>query len=709
MYNFYLLKGNFKMNKIKLLSIFIGIFIMACSNQNNNPFFNEWDTPFQVPPFDQIEEAHYMPAFLEGLDKENKEIDKIINNTTSPTFENTIEAYEATGQFLTRVSSVFNNVRGTNANDNLDNIAKEFAPIRTKHNDDIILNTNLFEKIKYVYDNTDRGVLTTEQNTLLDKIYGDFVRNGANLTEEEKVELRKINEELSVLTLTFGQNVRNDGNEWEIVLAEADLVGLTESIKSAAANIAEGRGHKGEWVVTLDKPSWIPFLTYSERRDLREKVFTAYINRGNNNNEYDTKAIIPRIVNLRIKRANLLGYKNHAEYVLERSMAKTPENVHDFLYKLWRPALNRAKAEAYDLQSIIYKNGDNFKLEPWDWWYYAEKVRQEKYDLNDNELRPYFDVDNVRNGVFWLSNQLFGITFTERTDLPKYFDEVKTFEVKEADGSHIGILYTDYHPRKGKSTGAWCSGFRYQSNRNGNWIHPVTINVGNFTSPVGDKPALISFSEVETLFHEFGHALHSLLRNRTYTNQSMPRDFVEFPSQVMENWASEPEVLKHYALHYETGEPIPDELISKIQNASLHNQGFGTVEYLAASFLDMDWHTLEKTEDWDPLEFEKASMEKIGLIPEIIPRYNSYYFNHIFSSVIGYSSGYYSYIWSAILDADAFQYFKDSGDLFNKEIAAKYRKYALGLSGTEDAAETYRKFRGKDPEIEPLLVRKGLK
>lgn len=697
------------MNKIKLLSIFIGIFIMACSNQNNNPFFNEWNTPFQVPPFDQIEEAHYMPAFLEGLDKENIEIDKIINNTTSPTFENTIEAYEATGQFLTRVSSVFNNVRGTNANDNLDNIAKEFAPIRTKHDDDIILNTKLFEKIKYVYDNTDRGVLSTEQNTLLDKIYGDFVRNGANLNKEQKTELRKINEDLSVLTLTFGQNVRNDGNEWEVVLAEADLVGLTESVKSTAANIAEGRGHKGKWVITLDKPSWIPFLTYSERRDLREKVFTAYINRGNNNNEYDAKAIIPRIVNLRIKRANLLGYKNHAEYVLERSMAKTPENVYDFLYKLWRPALNRAKTEAYDLQSIIYKNGNNFKLEPWDWWYYAEKVRQEKYDLNDNKLRPYFDVDNVRNGVFWLSNQLFGITFTERTDLPKYFDEVKTFEVKEADGSHIGILYTDYHPRKGKSTGAWCSGFRYQSNRNGNWIHPVTINVGNFTSPVGDKPALISFSEVETLFHEFGHALHSLLRNRTYTNQTMPRDFVEFPSQVMENWAFEPEVLKHYALHYETGEPIPDELISKIQNASLHNQGFGTVEYLAASFLDMDWHTLEETEDWDPLEFEKSSMKKIGLIPEIVPRYNSYYFNHIFSSVVGYSSGYYSYIWAAILDADAFQYFKDSGDLFNKEIAAKYRKYALGLSGTENAAETYRKFRGKDPEIEPLLVRKGLK
>jgi peptidyl-dipeptidase Dcp len=697
------------MNNFKLISIFIGIFIMACSTKNNNPFFSEWDTPFQVPPFDEIKEAHYMPALTEGLDRETKEIDKIINNSDDPTFENTIEAYEATGQFLDKVSNVFDNVRGTNATDILDNIAKEFAPIKTKHNDDKILNTNLFKKIKYVYDNTDRGVLTTEQNTLLDKIYGDFVRNGANLTEEEKVELRKINEELSVLTLTFRQNVRDDGNEWEIVLTEADLVGLTESVKSTAANIAEERGHKDKWVVTLDKPSWIPFLTYSKRRDLREKVFTAYINRGNNGNEYDTKSLIPKIVNLRIKRANLLGYKNHAEYVLERSMAKTPENVYNFLNKLWKPALNRAKTEAYDMQSIIYNSGENFKLKPWDWWYYAEKVRMEKYDLDDNELRPYFDVDNVINGVFWLSNQLFGVTFTERTDLPKYFDEVKTFEVKEADGTHIGILYTDYHPRIGKGTGAWASGFRYQSNRIGKWVNPVIINVGNFTSPVGDKPALLGFDEVETLFHEFGHALHSLLRNRAYTNQTMPRDFVEFPSQVMENWAIEPDVLKQYAFHYETGEPIPDELINKIQNASLHNQGFINVEYLAASFLDMDWHTLEKTEDWDPLEFEKASMEKIGLIPEIIPRYNSYYFNHIFSGVIGYSSGYYSYKMSEVMASDAFQYFKDSGNIVNKDIAAKYRKYILGLSGTEDAAAIYRKFRGKDPDIEPLLIKRGLK
>jgi len=696
--------------KFKIFSItFLGILIMSCSTKNSNPFFNEWDTPFQVPPFDKIEEAHYIPALLEGIEREKQEIQAIIDNADSPTFENTIEAYEATGQFYTRVANVFYNITGTDATDNLDAIETEFSPFITKHNDDITLNAKLFEKIKYVHENADRSTLTTEQNTLLDKIYGDFTRNGANLNEVQKNELRAINEELALLTLNFGQNVRNDGNKWEVVLEEEDLIGLPESVKSAAASIAEERGHEGKWVVTLDKPSWIPFLTYSEGRDLREKVFSAYTNRGNNENDYDNKVLIPKIVNLRIKRAKMLGYDTHADFVLERYMAKNSDNVYDFLYQLWRPALNRAKAEAYDIQSMIYADGHDYKLEPWDWWYYSEKIRVEKFDIDDNELRPYFELSNVIDGVFGLATKLFDITFEERTDIPKYFDEVKTFEVKEADGTHIGILYTDYHPRKGKGVGAWCSGFRDQSNRNGNWIAPVVINVGNFTKPVGDKPALISMDEVETLFHEFGHALHGLLSNHNYTNYSMPRDFVEFPSQIMENWAVEPVMLKEYALHYETGEPIPDELIEKLQNASLHNQGFITVEYLAAAFLDMGWHTLTENGDYNPIEFEKESLDKIGLIPEIISRYNSYYFNHIFSGTIGYSSGYYSYIYAAILDSDGFQYFKDSGDLFNKEIAAKYRKYALGISGTEDVAETYRKFRGTDPSIEPLLIKRGLK
>lgn len=693
----------------KSVIIILGLIIMSCSTKNNNPFFNEWDTPFGTPPFDKIKEAHYMPALLEGIEKEKQEIQEIIDNPDPPTFENTIEAYEATGEFLKRVLYVFWNITGTDATDNLDNIEREFSPIRTKHNDDITLNTELFAKIKQVYDNTDRSKLTTEQNTLLEKIYGDFARNGSNLSDEQKEELRSINEELSILTLNFSQNVRNDGNQWEIVLEEDDLTGLTESVKLTAANLATERGHDGKWLVTLDKPSWIPFLTYSDRRDLRETIFTAYTNRGNNDNEYDNKEIIPQIVNLRIKRAKLLGYETHAEYVLERSMAQNADNVYDFLNQLWKPALNRAKAEAYDIQSLIYAEGKDFKLEPWDWWYYSEKIRVDKFDLDDEELRPYFEVGNVIDGVFSLANKLFGITFKERSDIQKYHEDVKTFEVMEADGSHIGILYTDYYPRKGKSVGAWCSGFRDQSNRNGNWVYPLVTNVGNFTKPVGDKPALIALSEVETLFHEFGHALHGLLSNHTYTNFNMPRDFVEYPSQVLENWCVEPTMLKEYATHYETGEPMPDELIAKIQNASLHNQGFATVEYLAASFLDMDWHTLEEIGDYDAIEFEKESLDKIGLIPEINTRYNSYYFNHIFSGVFGYSSGYYSYIYSAILEADTYQYLKDSGDVFNKEIATDFRKYILGMSGSEDVAETYRKFRGQDPIIEPLLIKRGLK
>ncbi len=697
------------MKLLKSTIFILGLIIMSCSSKNDNPFFNEWDTPFGTPPFDKIEEAHYMPALLEGIEREKQEIQDIIDNTETPTFENTIEAYEATGEFFYKAAYVFWNITGTDATDNLDDIEREFSPILTKHNDDITLNKKLFEKIKYVFDNADRSKLTTEQNTLLDKVYGDFARNGANLNDEEKDELRSINEELSLLTLNFGQNVRNDGNQWEIVLEEDDLVGLTGMVKAAAADLATERGHDGKWVVTLDKPSWIPFLTYSERRDLREKIFTAYINRGNNNNEFDTKELIPQIVNLRVKRAKLLGYETHAAYVLERGMAQTADNVYDFLNQLWKPALDRAKTEAYDIQSMIYADGHDYKLEPWDWWYYSEKIRIEKFDLDDAELRPYFEVGNVIDGVFNLANKLFDITFEERLDISKYHEDVKVFEVKEADGTHIGILYTDYYPRKGKSVGAWCSGFRDQSNRNGNWVYPLVTNVGNFSKPIGDQPALISLDEVETLFHEFGHALHSLLSNHTYTNFNMPRDFVEYPSQVMENWCVEPALLKEYAVHYQTGEPMPDELIAKIQNASLHNQGFETVEYLAASFLDMDWHTLTEPAEIDPIEFEKNSLDKIGLISEINTRYNSYYFNHIFSGVVGYSSGYYSYIYSAILDADTYQYLKDSGDVFNKEIAADFRKYILGISGSEDVAETYRRFRGEDPDIEPLLIKRGLK
>ncbi|NQU28610.1 MAG: M3 family metallopeptidase, partial [Candidatus Marinimicrobia bacterium] len=667
---------------------------------------SEWDTPFKVPPFDLIKVDHYLPALKEGIEQQKVEIAAIINSTEQPDFSNTIEAFEASGRSLERVENVFNNISGTDATDELDNIEETFSPIKSDHRSDILLNEKLFARIKVVFENTDSARLTDEQNTLLNKIFQDFSRNGANLESQDKQELRKINAELALLKMEFGQNIRKENNNWEIVLEnEADLAGLPERVRQSAAQLANERSQPGKWLFTLDKPSWIPFLQYSQRRDLREKIYRAYINRGDNNDQLDNKEYLVKIINLRIRRSELLGYETYADYVLERSMAGNPKAVYDLLDQLWQPALKRAQAEATELQELIDQEGGGFKLQSWDWWYYSEKIRQAKYNLDETQLRSYFEINNVRQGAFLVANRLFGITFTEHTDLPIYHPEVKTFEVKEADGRHLGILYTDYYPRQGKQVGAWCSGFRSQSNRHENWVSPVAINVCNFSRPTGELPALLSSYEVTTLFHEFGHALHGLLRNRVYTNQLMPRDFVELPSQIMENWAMEPEVLREYAIHYETGEVIPEELIEKITESRLHNQGFEMVEYLAASFLDMDWHTLVETGQRDPNEFENSSFAKMELLPEIISRYRSPYFNHIFSG--GYSAGYYSYIWAATLDADAFQAFKET-DLYNPELAAKYRKYILGLSGTEDVAVTYRRFRGRDAEIEPLLVRRGL-
>jgi peptidyl-dipeptidase Dcp len=453
----------------------------------------------------------------------------------------------------------------------------------------------------------------------------------------------------------------------------------------------------------------IPFLQYSTKRNLREKIYSAYFMKGDNNDDLDNKEIIDELVNLRLRRANILGYKNHAEYVLEEQMAATPEKVYDLLYKLWTPALKRAEAEKGEMQKLIYEEGNDFELEPWDWWYYAEKLKKSKYELDESELRPYFQVENVIDGVFTLATNLWGVKFEENKEISKYHPEVKVFELKESDGKHIGILYTDYFPRATKRAGAWMDAFRKQYKKNGKMISPIIYNVGNFSKPTGDKPALLSIDEVNTLFHEFGHAIHGLLSDCTYESISgteTPRDFVEFPSQVMENWALHPEVLKTYAKHYETGEIIPSELIEKLENASLFNQGFETVEYLAASLLDMDYHTVSEKQKIDATEFEKASMSKIGLIDEIKPRYRSTYFNHIFSG--GYSSGYYSYIWAAVLDADAFDAFVQTGDVYNPELAQLYRKYILSSGGTDDSMDLYRRFRGQDPSIDPLLARRGL-
>ena len=693
-----------------LFSFLITGVLTMISAQNSNPFFDQWNTPFGTPPFDKIKNEHYLPAFKAGIDEQNKEIEAIVNNSEAPTFENTIEELEYSGSLLTKVSRVFFAMTEAMTSDELQAITKEVSPMLSKHNDDINLNPELFARIKSVYENKDKFDLNTEQEKLLEEYYKGFVRGGANLPEDKKEEFREINKELSLLSIQFGENVLKETNKFEMVLEETDLDGLPENVVAMGADEAKARGYEGKYVYTIQRTSMYPFLTYSTRRDLREKIYKAYINKGDNNDELDNKKIAAKMAALRVKRANLLSYPTHAAFVLEEQMAKTPTAVYDLLNKLWEPALNVAKKERDDMQQMIYDEGNDFELEGWDWWYYSEKVKKAKYDLDENELRPYFEVTNVIKGVFDLSTRLWGITFEERNDIPKYHPDVKTFEVKDKDGSHLAILYTDYFPRDSKRGGAWMDVFVKQHvDKDGNFVAPVIYNVGNFSKPTAGKPALLSLDNVNTLFHEFGHALHGMLAHTVYpslSGTSTPRDFVEFPSQVMENWCMHPDVLKNYAFHYETGEPIPDELVQKIKKSGKFNQGFATVEYLAASFLDMDWHTLTEPVEKDVIEFENASMNRIGLIKQIAPRYRTTYFNHIFSG--GYSAGYYSYIWSEVLDADAFAAFVESGDVYNQEIADKYRKYILSKGGTEDAMELYKKFRGKEPGIEPLLEKRGL-
>jgi peptidyl-dipeptidase Dcp len=696
--------------------LILGVVALAAfltgSKPSGNPFFVEWDTPFGVPPFDRIELADYQPAFEEGMNLHNDEIDEIINNPSAPTFENTVVALDESGTMLTRVSNVFFAMNSAMTNDDMQAIAKDVAPKLSKHQDEILLNDDLFERIKTVYEQADELGLDAEQRKLLEEHYKDFVRGGANLSPEDKDKLKKINEELSVLSLQFGENVLKENNRYELVIEDkADLAGLPDAVIEGAAEAATERGHEGKWVFTLHKPSMIPFLQYADNRALREEIYMAYINRGNHGDELDNKAILANMAALRVERAKLLGYDTHADYVLQECMAKKPDNVYKLLNDLWTPALNRAGMEIDEMQKIIDAEGGGFELQSWDWWYYAEKVKKAKYDLDEEMLRPYFKMENVRAGAFEVATKLYGLKFVERPDLPKYHEDVTVFEVQEADGTHIGILYADYFPRASKRGGAWMGEFRTQHKVDGKNISPVIYNVGNFSKPTAETPSLLSFDEVNTLFHEFGHGLHGLLSNCTYETLSgtnVATDFVELPSQIMENWAQDPTVLKMYARHYQTGEPMPDELIEKIRKARHFNQGFATTEYLAASYLDMDWHTLAKPNPKiDVLSYEDQQLNKIGLVPEIISRYRSPYFRHIFAG--GYSAGYYSYVWAEVLDADAFQAFKETGDVFDQATAKKFRTYILSKGGTEDPMELYVQFRGKKPGIDPLLERRGLK
>ena len=647
-----------------------------------NPFFAAWGTPYEIPDFGRIKTDHYMPAFREGMERQKAEIDAIVNNPEAPTFENTVLAYEYSGQLLQNVSMVFFNLTSCSNSEEMEAIEEEVTPLLSAHGDNIALNAKLFERIKAVYDQRESLGLNGEQMRLLEEQYKGFVRSGANVPVEQQERFRQLNEQIASLTMRFAQNVLKATNAYSKKLDDG-----TE--------------------VTLQLPSWEPFMQTCPDRKLREEVWRAYTERCNGG-EYDNTKIIDTLVNLRLERANILGFETHADYVLDNTLAKTPNNVYKCLLDIWIPALKVAKQERDQYQALLEKDEPGAKLQPWDWRYYSEKLRVEKYSLDDAVVRPYFALDSVLKGAFGVANSLYGITFTERTDLPTYDKEARGFEVKDGD-EVIGILYMDFHPRASKRSGAWMTEFRgQQRNLQGENVIPIIQVVCNFTKPTADKPSLLNFDESETLFHEFGHALHGLLSKCTYPSlagTNVPRDFVELPSQVMENWCRHPQVMKTYARHYQTGEAIPDELIQKIDAAATYGQGFITTELLAASLLDMDYYTLKEKRAIDPLQFEEQAMQRIGLIPEIISRYRSPYFQHIFTT--GYDAGYYSYTWTAILDADAFEAFVESGDLFNPELAKKFR-HLLESGNTIEPMELYLQFRGKEPSAKALLKRKGM-
>ncbi|MDP3462048.1 MAG: M3 family metallopeptidase [Bacteroidales bacterium] len=703
------------MTKNVLLMLLIAL-MASCSQHETgqtdrvNPFFEAYNTPFDLPPFDKIMHADYLPAFERGMDEQKDEVNAIIQSPEAPDFNNTIEALEKSGALLSKVSNVFNNINSSLTDSIIQQIARDLSPLLSKHSDDINLNPELFSRIEQVYNSHDSLTLSDEQIMLLEKTYKRFVRGGARLNEQEKGAFRKINEELAMLSLKFGENVLSETNTFQLLVQDtAQLAGIPAGFVQLASDAASKAGVKAKWLFTLQRSSILSVLQYASDRSLREKIFKGYIMRGDNNNEFDNKLVAARTAALRAERAKILGYPSHAHFVLEQNMANTPERVNNFVDDLLKAAMPIAAKEAKSLQKLIDQRGDNIKLEPWDWWYYAEILRKEQYDLDEEQLRPYFKLEHVRDGVFAVAGKLWGLQFVKRDDLPKYHPDVEVFEVLEADGKHVGILYKDYFSRDSKRGGAWMNSYRKQSRQGGVDITPVITTNYNFSAPSGETPALLSWDEVTTMFHEMGHALHGLMSNCTYNTLSgtaVSRDFVELPSQIMENWAAEPEVLALYARHYLTGEIIPDELVKKMQESSTFNQGFAMAEFLSAARLDMDWHSLTETTLLDANAFEIQSLKQTGLIPEIVVRYRSTYFSHIFSG--GYSAGYYSYIWSEVLDSDAFEAFREKS-LFDGATALSFRKNILEKGGTEEPMKMYVAFRGREPNQDALLRKRGLK
>lgn len=677
----------------------------------SNPFFGKFKTPFEAAPFDKIKTEHYEPAFDEGIKQLAKEIDEIANNSDPATFENTIVALERSGKMLDTVASVFFNLLAAESNDEMMEISQRISPKLSESSNNIYLNEKLFNRVKSVYEQKESLNLSTEDAMLLEQTYQSFKKRGATLSDKDKERYRELSTELSLLNLQFDQNALKDENRYQMLLTdEKDLAGLPESVRDAAANLAKEKGKEG-WMINLSAPSYVPFVRYSDRRDLREKLYREYMSVGSKGDEYDNRENIKKIVNIRLEIAKLMGHKNYAEYVLEHKMAKKPENV----YKLLNQLLDAYKPVAINEYNMVQGlalglEKEKITVMPWDWSYYSEKLKNMLFDVNDEMTRPYFELSNVKKGVFGLATQLYGITFKENKKIPVYHPEVDAYEVYDADGKFVSILYTDFFPREGKQSGAWMNNIKSQyKDKNGKDSRPQVIIVMNFTRPTDTKPSLLTYDEVETFLHEFGHSLHGMLAEGTYASlsgTSVYQDFVELPSQIMENWLSEKEFLDQIAVHYQTGEKIPQELVQKLVDASNFNAGYLCCRQLSFGLLDMTWHTIENPFDGDVASFEKSAWAPTVIVPEIKEALMSPQFGHIFSG--GYAAGYYGYKWAEVLDADAFSVFKEKG-IFNKEVAKSFRDNILSKGGTEDPAVLYKRFRGQEPTIDALLIRNGIK
>lgn len=677
--------------------------------KGGNPFLGKYTTPYGIPPFEQIKVEHYKPAFIKGMEEHKKEIDAIVNNKKPATFENTIAALDRCGELLNKVASVFYGQNSACTSDEMQAVSREISPLLSQHSDDITMNAALFKRVKYVYDHQSEEKLDKEQKKLLEETYKSFVRSGANLSADKQEQLRKLNQEISMLQLTFGQNMLAETNAFQLVIDNKDdLAGLPQNLIASAAEVAKERGLDGKWVFTLHNPSVMPFLQYSDRRELRERMYKGYISRGCQGGKNDSREVVKKLVKARLEKARLMGYEDYASMALDNRMAKTPEAVYELLDQVWKPALAKAKEELADIQEEMKKDGRDFTAEGWDWRYYADRAKRAKYAFDENELRPYLKLENVRDGLFYCANKLYGITLTQIKNVPLPHPEAQAFEVKDAKGKHIAILFMDFFPRASKRGGAWCGTYRDQTYEKGKKITPVVTIVCNFTKPAAGEPALLTADEASTMFHEFGHALHQFFQDVHYQGISnVPRDFVELPSQINEHWCFAPEVLKVYAKHYKTGEIMPQSLVEKMERSQKYGQGFATVEYVAASLLDMDWHVLKSVpDDLDVEDFERQTLVKRGLLSQIPPRYRTTYFNHTMGG--GYTAGYYSYMWAEVLEADGFEAFKETGDIFNQDVANRFRKYVLTPGGINDAMDMYVNFRGKKPDTKPLLRNRGL-